>query len=399
LPNIINPTAMIYWDHLRLRPTANLRIRKQPGTQYETLATVKPEDLLETMEPHGRALAKVTRDGQWINVRSPMGVTGYASALYLNATTPSLLSTLRPTGVNLDITHPLGRPSAQRLGQMGWVRLLYNVSYNPDNNSYGNTDLAAAQRRYRPYLEQYTKAGYKVMLIFTHQTYGEGQGYVWPQMDSGRWRQLTGQLAAMVRTIAGQYAGSNLVSAYQIWNEQDAHQGAGASVSMPPGNYAYLFAECYKAIREVDKHAQIITGGHTGGPGNGSAYARTTVNALPPGILPDGVAFHPYGRGTVPGPPYSIFGHIDEEVQAYQQVLPGRPLWMTEFGVLDRPNDPAGDIANYATSLVNHLNQRYPGQIAAMIWYAWAQGMHNGYGLVGRDDKPRQPLYDRFLAL
>jgi hypothetical protein len=26
-------------------------------------------------------------------------------------------------------------------------------------------------------------------------------------------------------------------------------------------------------------------------------------------------------------------------------------------------------------------------------------GMHNGYGLVGRDDKPLQPLFDKFLGL
>jgi hypothetical protein len=34
-----------------------------------------------------------------------------------------------------------------------------------------------------------------------------------------------------------------------------------------------------------------------------------------------------------------------------------------------------------------------------MVWYAWAQGMHNGYGLVGPDDKPRQPLMVRTFRL
>jgi hypothetical protein len=31
------------------------------------------------------------------------------------------------------------------------------------------------------------------------------------------------------------------------------------------------------------------------------------------------------------------------------------------------------------------------------MWYAWADGMHNGYGLVNTSDQPKQPLYDRFL--
>ena len=83
-----------------------------------------------------------------------------------------------------------------------------------------------------------------------------------------------------------------------------------------------------------------------------------------------------------------MFGHIDESVWAYSSVLPEKPLWITEFGVLDRPNDSAGQIARYATDMVRYLKTQYPGRIAALVWYAWAQGMHNGYGLV---DKRRQP--------
>jgi hypothetical protein len=32
-----------------------------------------------------------------------------------------------------------------------------------------------------------------------------------------------------------------------------------------------------------------------------------------------------------------------------------------------------------------------------MIWYAWAQGMHNGYGIVDGGGNARAPLTDRFL--
>jgi murein DD-endopeptidase MepM/ murein hydrolase activator NlpD len=400
LPHVIDPTPLIYWNTLRLQPTVdNLRIRRQPGTQFEIVAVLRATDQLETLEPHGRTLAKVGQDNRWINVRAPAGQTGYSAAWFLQAIAPELLEKARISGVNLDLSHPLGKPAPSRLGNMGWVRFLYNVSYDPESKTYGNTNLAKAHARHRPAIEQYAQAGYNVIIIFTHQTYGEGAGYNWNEMNSDRWRDLTGKFAAMIGQIAQHYAGQNLIQAYQIWNEQDAYAGASASVSMPAGNYAYLLGESIRAIRAHDKSVKIITGGHTGGPVRGSDYARQTLNALPPGLAVDGIAHHPYGRGTRPGPPYAIFGHIDDEIEHYGRVIPGAPLWITEFGVLDRPDDPPADIAGYATSFIQHLRTRHPGRVAAAIWYAWAEGMHNGYGLVGRDDQPRRPLYDDFIRL
>lgn len=400
LPAVIDPTPLVYWGNLRLQPTTDrLRVREKPGTEFAILTQVNMTDLLETLETHGRTLTKIGQNGQWINVRTPDGKIGYTAAWFLSAVSLDIPDRVKITGVNLDLMHPRGRPAPNRLGNMGWVRFVYNVSYNPNNNSYGNTDLQAAYSRYRPFIEQYARAGYKVILVITHQTYGEGAGYYWPGMNSDKWRELTLRLAGMLKVIAGQYAGQNLVHVYQIWNEQDAHIGAGSSVPMPAGNYAFLLAECIRAIRSVDRSVQIITGGHTGGPANGVAYARQTITALPPGVTVDGIAHHPYGRGATPGLPYAPFGHIDDEIRAYGSILPGKPTWITEFGVLDRPNDSPDQVANYATSFVKHIKQRWPGQVAAAIWYAWAQGMHNGYGLVGTDDRPRQPLYDRFVNL
>lgn len=91
------------------------------------------------------------------------------------------------------------------------------------------------------------------------------------------------------------------------------------------------------------------------------------------------------------------FGHIDDSIRAYSTVIPDKPLWITEWGVLDHPNDNPSDIANYATNFMSHLKARYRDKIACMIWYAWAQGMHNGYGIVDSSNNPRSPLTERFL--
>lgn len=398
LPNVVDPTGMIYWDNLRLQPTGdNLRIREKPGTQYPIVTQVGTADRLETLETHGRTLVKIGQNEQWINVRSPSGKTGYAAAWFMEAISPDIIDAIRLPGVNLDIMHSRGKPTPDRLGNIGWVRFGYNVSFNPSNGSYGNTDLNATFKLYKPFIERYARAGYKVMLVFTHQTYGEGAGFNWGQMSSDRWRDLTTKLVAMIRTIAGQYANQNLVHAYQIWNEQDAHLGAGSSVPMPAGNYAFMLSESIKAIRAVDTKVKIITGGHTGGPGNGANYARQTLAALPSNVRPDGIATHPYGRGANPASPYAPFGSIDDEVRAFTQIMPNRPIWITEWGVLDRGDDSPTAVAEYAGTFLNHLKTRFPTQVETAIWYAWAQGMHNGYGLVGTDDKPRQPLYDRVL--
>ncbi|NOG50101.1 MAG: hypothetical protein HND48_12200 [Chloroflexi bacterium] len=101
------------------------------------------------------------------------------------------------------------------------MRLLYNLSYNPDNGTYGNNDLAATFNRYLPVLQQYATSGNKIILIFNHQTYGEARGYVWGQMSPAQWDDLIASFVFYVRQIAQQFASLNLIYAYQIWNEQD----------------------------------------------------------------------------------------------------------------------------------------------------------------------------------
>jgi hypothetical protein len=395
LPDVVDPTMMIYWQDLRLRiNVSGLRIRERPGTEFRVIGQLTPFDRSETLEPHGRTLQKVGRPGEWLKIRSPQTVEGYSAAEYLTADDSEGLSALNMTGVNLDMLHPLGKPAAERLKGLGWVRFAYSVSMDR-----GSTDLDAAYNFYAPFIDRYAKAGLKVILVLTHQTYGEGQGYVWPNMDLGRWRELTARFSDFARRIAQRFVGRSQIAAYQIWNEQDtAPQNAHAAVPIPAPVYGGLLTDSIRAIRSVDPTTYIITGGHVGGPGLGAAYAREALAAMPSGIRPDAIACHSYGRGPV-GNKYSPFGSIDEDVDAYSKVLPGAPVWITEWGVLDRPDDPAGEVADYAVAFVRRLKTLYSSRVAAAVWYGWADTMHNGYGLVNRSDQPKQPLYDRFLQV
>ncbi len=394
LPDVVDPTMMIYWQGLLLKiNVTGLRIRERPGTDFKVIGQLTPFDRIESLEPHGRTLLKVGRANEWIKIRSPQTVEGYSSAEYLIADETGGLNALNMTGINLDILHPLGKPAASRMKGTGFVRFAYSVSMNR-----GSTDLDAAYNLYAPYIKAYSDAGLKVILVLTHQTYGEGAGYVWPQMDTGKWRQLTPTFVDFARRIAARFVSTGWVTAYQIWNEQDTPMNiASAAVPMQPSDYAYLLSETIKAIRTVDTKVNIITGGHVGGPFAGANYAKATIAAMPSNIRPDAIACHSYGRGPV-GNKYSPFGSVDDDVDAYSKVMTGAKVWITEWGVLDRPNDPPNDVADYATGFISRLKTLYSGKVACCVWYGWADSMHNGFGLVNASDQPKQPFYNRFLG-
>lgn len=400
LKNIVNPRDYLYIQGLRVRPIADgLRVRSLPSLDGNVEGQMYTWDLVEPLEHHGRALEKIGKQDKWLKVRLLDGTEGYAAAWFLEATTKSegseVFPNVNPVGVNLDIYHARGVPNPNFLGDIGWVRFGYNVS-----NFNGSEDINAALQRYLPVITAYRNAGYHVVFTTSHQTYGEGkiQFYPWNQMSDEKWVQLINRFADMMAQIASQWAGRDLVSAWQVWNEQDAPIGAVASVPMHAHNYTRMFARVYQAIRSGDSNVRILTGGFTGGPGNGSNYANYLVENLPSNAKPDGICFHPYGRGVNGHPYYGHFGHIDDSIKAYSAVMPTKPLWITEWGVLDRPGDSPEEIAQYATSFIRYLKARYPGKIAAMIWYAWAQGMHNGYGLVDENGNPRPPLTSAFLS-
>lgn len=394
LPSIVNPIPMVYITGLRVRPTGEgLRARTIPRTDGEVIGGLYTHDFIIPKEQHGRVLEKIGVEGKWLQIRMPDGRNAYTAAWFLEATEfKRYVFEVNPVGTNLDQLHSLGTPNASRLEGIGWVRFGYNVS-----NGVGSEDIQAAYNRYAPLAEHYTQAGYKVLFTTSHQTYGEAKGYVWPQMTDENWRSLQSHFADMMHNISQQWVGKGLVHCWQIWNEQDAPIGAAASAPMSAQNYGRMLQQVVPAIRGSDSDVLLITGGHTSGPVPGSNYAKTALQMLSGNQTLDGVAFHPYGRGTDINSAYAQFGHIDDSIREYSTVIPDKPLWITEWGVLDHPNDSPTDIANYATNFISHLKARYRDKIACMIWYAWAQGMHNGYGIVDSSGNSRSPLTERFL--
>lgn len=403
-PEPTKPGEKIY-----VQPTqAGLRVREKPvdGT---ALAFVGTFDVMEALEPAADVKRKLGADNEWIKVKTQGGTVGFSAGKFLSQYTgpypPPVVQpvpgALNITGMNLDMNHPLGHPDPARMKGMGWIRVKLNVSYNPANNTYGNRDIKAAVDRTIPFIRPYVNAGLKVIMVFTHQLYGEGAGFHWPSMDTGKWNELIPTYADFARQAVMLLKPTGLVHAYQIWNEQDTDPSvARAAVPIPAADYGRMLTATIRAIKSVDPAAVCITGGHVSGPGKGQIYARATLAAMPADLRPDGIASHPYGRG-VRGNMFSPFGALEEEIRGYASVLPGKPVWFTEWGVLDQQgnNGLAPQVIDYARGFVNIIKSQFANQVACAVWYAWADSMDNGYGLVDAGNNPKAPLMEPFLRL
>jgi hypothetical protein len=401
IPNVIDPLPLIYINNFRVQPTvAKLNVRSIASTDGDRVGSVTPSDRLISKEPHGRVLAKLGQADKWLRIRLPNGEEGHAAAWFLQATQYKRLQiTVNPVGVNLDARHALGTPPPDQLGDMGWVRFGYNVNAGRQST---DADTAAqikeAYELYAPLCEQYAKAGYKVIMTTSHQTYGEGKDQYWPwgNLQEADWFDLAIKFADVMDAITRQYAGKGLIHAWQLWNEQDAETGAEASVAMTPEIYGGFCSRVEPSIRANDNEVLVLTGGLKSGPDTGTAYIRTAMNHLAAGVTFDGIAFHPYGRGAN-HMRYAIYGKLDESIAKYSAVLPGKPLWITEWGVLNANQESPADIAAYALDVIKHVKTNHSETVASLVWYAWAESMHNGYGIVDRQSRPRPPLTEQFL--
>lgn len=295
-------------------------------------------------------------------------------------------------GVNLDRHNTSGWPPISELRGTQYARFVYNVS-RTQHRPYGNTDLGVTRSLYEAGIHAMLAQGITPLLVITHQTYGEAQGFNWDWMSRDDWKRLSLAQANMAREIARTYAGHEIV--YQIMNEQDAAPGATRSVPVPAREYGWLLERVATEIWLGDPSARVITGGMNSGPDSAAAYTETMLaNSV---IEPSGLAYHPYGTHGGDGR-FAPYGHVSHILDALAKF--NLPLWFTEMGVLDQPGASIREVSRYAQTFLNSIQ----GKVEAAVWYGYGDGMDNGYGLVdaaGRsrvvvDDVTGEPVYDLF---
>jgi len=327
----------------------------------------------------------------------PPRMTPGARAKIGSAPPPPLQDEKTPfeIGMNIHPTDGVGwNPLPAELGKVAWVRFPFTSS----PRRFPNVD--AAFNFYDKVIDAYNQLGVKIILVMNHETYGEGEGYNWTQMNSTLWAKFTSEFLIALESVLRQYG--DKISAYEIWNEGDAEPQNPAAVTFPPRDFAPLLDRAENIIRQYAPEAAVVLGGLVRGPEIGVQYVKQVQAALNGRLPVDAIGYHPYGKGA-PGDitVFSRLGSIAHDIDVFQKAFPNIPLWLTEVGALgtDDPNY-WDDAALYMKNLFTYLRTQQSKRAPVAIWYAWSDGMDmaqktNGMVKVNGERKPY--LYDTFF--
>lgn len=278
--------------------------------------------------------------------------------------------------MNIDIRNQTAAPDPSLLTGIKYVRFPYNIS-----NGTGITTPQTARdaaNLYAPYIDRLRAAGKVPIVVLTHQTYGEGRN--WRGMSPSDWQTFINEWVSFVVThVVNRYIGKCV---WQVWNEQD--NGSEAAVGLEPVIYSTMLRKAWEAIKTIDSGATILTGGFVSGPGLGLQYA----SQMEPNWTRhcNGVATHEYGsEGATPYPGNST-GRIEPKITAWRNAT-GKPIWITEYGVLNNPGADYNRVVNYARDFMTAIR----GRAETACWFAYGH-QHNGYPVIDGAGNPRSEL-------
>ncbi len=374
-----------------------VNLREGPDFAYARSALLAPDTLLNVI---GR-----TEDSGWLEVTTLSGRSGWMRAEYIRMEdtrpVPVTWAELAPPppaagidcGINLQPKHGHGWPSVHPdLSRAGWVRFPFVSS----TIQFRTLDEAFAF--YDPVIRAYNSLGVRVLLVLTHETYGEGRD--WPAMTDADWEVFIPEFVEFVGRIAAHYG--NRVAGYEIWNESNAQPNDPAAVHVPPRLYARLLDSTAQVIRESAPQARIILGGLL--IGSEASYVREIRAALRGRLPVDAIGVHPYAFGAPDDQtPFSPLGDVDGIIKGLNEAAPGMPLWFTEVGAIG-DNQPSqwSAAASYLRSLYRHLEGEPSRPVSVIIWYGWSDAMHpelNTNGLMTSNHQPKSPLFETFFEM
>lgn len=211
---------------------------------------------------------------------------------------------------------------------------------------------------------------------------------------------------SFVRDLVTRYKGS--ISHWEIWNEPD-----NALFWKPKPNgkeYAALLKTAYKAVKDADPSAKVLTGGVSG---NAVPYLEEMM-AAGAGDSFDILALHPYAvpldpaQARIESRP-EVHKMVDVELNKYRAFLQrhgkNRPIWVTELGW------PARDWGLNAEDQADYLAQAYAQMLASglaerIFWYSWKDEGPNkeqtwglvGWGTGAKDLAPKRPAFNAYAT-
>lgn len=202
------------------------------------------------------------------------------------------------------------------------------------------------------------------------------------------------------------------VRTWQIWNEENDHRFAEASV----GGYAALLRESAPAIRSVDPGAQIVLGGLYATPTvkpslDATVFLSRLYRRRGVKSLFDGVGLHPYAAD-----PSLMAGDIRAVRDVMRSHGDGHTgLYITEFGWGSQTRAAGGDKFESGPAVqAEYLRQaweillrnRRRWNLKAAYWFTWQDipaastpcDFCDSAGLLGLDGRPK-PAMHRFAQM
>lgn len=201
---------------------------------------------------------------------------------------------------------------------------------------------------------------------------------------------------------------------WQVWNEQNSPSFFRPKPS--PKRYAKLLASAARAIRGVDRGAEIIVGGMFGTPLGGRKPGISAPKFLSRLLSVrgarrsfDGVGVHPYAARL-----RGVRGQIDRirrELRAAGD--PRAELWLTELGWASSGpkrnplvRGPRGQAKRLQQAFKLFRNKRRAWHLKTVIWYAWRDTnvpiceWCPGAGLTSKNLRPKRALrkFTRFTG-
>jgi polysaccharide biosynthesis protein PslG len=195
--------------------------------------------------------------------------------------------------------------------------------------------------------------------------------------------------AAFARALASRYRGHHLV--YEIWNEENAPFGWGGPAQ--PARYAALLEAASTAIRATDRTATVLVGGFAQSKKPGVIRAVQFLHdlyALGAGKAFDGVAYHPYARGSAVAPGAALVRQVP--LLRAVMVRAGdahKDIWVTEFGYPITPARGAVKVAALERSAIAYTAAHYPYVAVFVVYELVDEGRGGTFGLYTRSWDPR----------
>lgn len=278
-----------------------------------------------------------------------------------------------------------------------WVR--FDVDWSSIEAEQGQFDWSGTDRL----VEASKSAGLEVLALITY-TPAWARDSKAPASDSHTKPADPATFATFAAIAAQRYG--DAISAWEIWNEPNLHMFFNPAPD--PTYYSTLLSLSSAAIKRVQPHATIVSGGLSPAPDDGVNISPTTFlsEMYQSGVRThfDAVGMHPYSFPAMPSDPLTKSWNAFFRMKTMRQTMidngdAAKTIWATEFGS-PTGNDPTSvTTADQAAILRDGINEaRRGGYVSKLFVYSLVdRGIDKGdreqnFGLLDAAFEPKPAM-------